>query len=172
MSGSLPASGAITFNNLNTYADLASGTQIALGGSLARFYAGKLTADSAISMSDMYSRGVVYPLTLASANGNGVYTPDLLLNSYFAAAQLPTGGQFFVDARCVATWTPDNPTPTVSFIKGTAATFTYSKSYRKSYNMQVIYDGGNIVKAYGYYSGDATSFPNGTVYLDEVRLIL
>lgn len=171
MAGSLPASGTLTFDMLNTYADIASGTSISLGGALARLYAGKTTG-GAVSMSDMYSRGVVYPLTLASANGNGVYTPDLLLDSYFAAAQLPTGGQFFVDARCVATWTPDNPTPTASFIKGTAATYTYPKSYRKSYNMQVIYDGGNIVKAYGYYSGDSTSFPNGTVYLDEVRLIL
>lgn len=172
MSGSLPASGAISFDMLNTYADLASGSQIGLNGALPRLYAGKLTADSAISISDVYSLGVVYTLTLASPYGNGVYTPDLLLNSYFAAAQLPTGGQFFVDARCVANWTPDNPTPTVSFIKGTAATFTYSKNFRKSYNMQVIYDGGNIVKAYGYYSGQSTSSPNGTVYLDEVRLIL
>lgn len=172
MPGSLPASGAITMDMLNTYGGFASGAQVALGGALARLYAGKLTADTAISLSDMYSRGVDYTLTLTSPYGSNVYTPDLLLDAYFVAAQLPTGNQFFVTARTTGSWTPDNPNPTVTFVKGTAATFTYSKSYRKSYNLQVIYDGGNIVKARGYYSGDPTSFPDGTVYLDRVRIIL
>lgn len=172
MPGNLPASGALTMDMLNTYAGFASGTQVALGGSLARLYAGKLTTDSAISMNDLYGRGVDFTLTLASSFGNNVYTPYLYLDSYFTADQLPTGGQFFVTARCVANWTPDNPNPTVTFTKGTAATFTYPKSNRKSYNLQVIYDGANSVRARGYYSGDPTDFPNGTVYLDRVRIVL
>lgn len=173
MPGSLPASGAITMDMLNTYAGFASGTQVALGGALARLYAGKLTADTAISMSDLYSRGVDFTLTLASTIGNGVSTPNLLLDSYFAAAQLPTNNQFFVTALCSDVgWAPDDPNPTVTFNKGTAATYTYSKSYRKSYNMQIIYDGANTVHGYGFYSGDPTNFPNGKVTLTNVRIIL
>lgn len=173
MAGSLPASGAITFDMLNTYAGLASGSQIALGGALARLYAGKLTTNSAISMSDMYSQGVDFALSLASSIGNGVSTPNLLLSSYFDAGQLPAGSNFYVTALCTdAYWPPDNVNPTVTFVKGSPGQFTYSKSYRKSYNMQVNYDGADTVYGYGFYSGDSTSFPNGKVTLTAVRIIL
>lgn len=173
MAGKLPASGALTMNMLNTYAGIASATTVDLNSALARLYAGKTTAGSAVAMSDMYDHGVDFTLSLASAIGDGVSTPDLLLNSYFTSDQLPTGNNFYVTALCTdASWTPDEPNPTVTFVKGTAATFTYSKNYRKSYNMQIIYNGANRVHGYGYYSGDPTSFPNGKVTLTRVKLIL
>lgn len=171
MTGSLPASGALTFDMLNTYAGLASGTSVALGGALARLYAGKLSAGSQISASDLYGHGVDYTLSLASPYGDGVYTPPLLLSSYFMASQIPDGNQFFVTGHVVASWNPTNTNPTVTFIKGTAASFNFTRNDRKRYNFTIIYDGADTVKGYGYYSGDSTSFPNGTVYLDEVSLI-
>lgn len=170
MSGSLPASGAITFNMFNTYAGIASGSQVSLGG-LGRYYAGKLSAGSQVSVSDTYGHGVDYTLSLVSANGNGVYTPPLLLSSYFIAGQLPTGNQFFVTGTVSASWNPDNTNPTVTFIKGTAASFNFTRNDRKRYNFTIIYDGADTVLGYGFYSGDSTSFPNGTVSLDRVRLI-
>lgn len=172
MSGSLPASGALTLNMVNTYSGVASGTQVALGGARARLFAGKLTPGSAVSMNDMYNHGIDYTLTLVSPYGNGVVTPDLLLNSYFTTGQLPSGNPFYVTARVAATWNPDDTNPTCTFTKGIAANYVYTRNDRKRYNLQVNYDGVNTIYARGYYTGDSTNFPNGTVYLDRVRLLL
>lgn len=173
MPGSLPASGAITFDNLNTYAGVTTGAQISLDDVIPRTFAAKLASGTAIAMSDMYSKGIDFTLALESPYGNGVSTPNLLLSSYFSTAQLPIGNNFYVTALCTDTgWVPDNPNPTVTFNKGTVAQFTYSKSFRKSYNMRIYYDGADTVYGYGFYSGDSTNFPNGKVTLTNVRLVL
>lgn len=172
MAGYLPSSGAISFNDISLIGDFASGSQRSLNDTVSRRLVGNTSGDVAVG--SMYGRGVILNVNLASAFGNGVFSPSFSFSTSLPQfLSLPDGTQFFVQSLVTASWATINTNPTYTFTKGNTSTFTTGGSGgSKNYYMQTTYNAGNqTVYAYGYYSGESTSFPNGTVTIQVVKLI-
>ena len=174
--GRLQASGPISFNDINLNVTAPSGTSIGLNETIPRAFAGARTAGSAVSLGSMYNRAVKYILSpyVSSPVGNGVTTATLTLNngSYFDASQVPTGSAMIITTLIdVSVWSTINPNPTYTFTMGTSSSpQTGGTGGSKNWYMQTIF-GGTNVRAYGYYSGSSTSFPNGRTNITVLSLI-
>lgn len=106
--------------------------------------------------------------------GNGVSTPTVSLHLYFYQSQLYTGKQFTMTGKVLdvpgAGWSIGS-TYTSTFTYGTAGNQTIPTNASKQFYIRNYYDGASSVYVYGFYSGDPTSFRNGSVALINLSLV-
>jgi hypothetical protein len=105
-----------------------------------------------------------------SVFGNGVQTQNFNLYSFFWATQLYTGKQFTMVSK-VTNGFQSPYTLSTTFTYGTAGNATAPTTGTKQFYARNYYDGANIVYVYGFYSGNATSSPNGQVTLIGLSLV-
>lgn len=106
-----------------------------------------------------------------SPYGNGVYSQPLTLRDYFSTNILPNGSQFTVTGDIVnASWDYNSPY-TWTLTAGTDQ-ITSSTPYanNKQFYMRAEYVSG-VIRMYGYYSGESTSYPNGQVTIINIALV-
>lgn len=109
--------------------------------------------------------------TYATGFDNPVQTVNINLYNFFTPSQLFTGRQFTMTGKSLAGW--QSPTLiTSTFTFGTAGSATSPRTYRKMFFVQNVYDGNQTIYVYGYYSGDSTSSPRGTVTLSALSLVI
>lgn len=106
--------------------------------------------------------------------GNGVSTPILNVRTFFSAGQLAAGNTFTITGAIIAgSWVGAANTPfTATFSYGSASTQQSGGIGSKSLYQQLIYNGGDNVYGYLFYSGKSTSFPNGQQSLINITLVL
>jgi hypothetical protein len=165
----LPASGAISLGDVRT--------ELGASGSISFNDPGVRALLSArfsnpVSLSGGFGRALYYDLgttNYKSAYGGGVYTPTLYLSNYFNSGQLATGSSFRVRVQQIDGWCGGTVLDGY-FSYGTSSSVSTSGCGSKSMICVLVYDGGNAVYAYNYYSGGTTSFPYGSQALTQLQL--
>jgi len=105
-----------------------------------------------------------------SGYGSGVYSQPLTVRDYFSAGQLPIGATFTVTAQTYGTgWAYNSPWSWQLTYGTDTTTGTNPYAFRKQFYMRLEFYSG-VVQAYGFYSGDATSFPNGYVTIIGISI--
>jgi len=111
------------------------------------------------------------PTLFQSPYGSGVYSQPLTLSNYFSTNVLPNGAQFTVTGQILETSWGYNSPYTWTLTRGTdQITSTTPYAFRKQFFMRAEY-AGDVVRMYGFYSGDSTSFPNGRVTIIAINIV-
>lgn len=129
-------------------------------------------AGSALALISSQPTSYTFPdATYQTGYANPVQTVNVNLYSFFTPSQLFTGRQFTMTGKTLAGWqSPITLTSTFTF--GTAGTQTCSRIASKQFFVRNVYDGNQTVYVYGFYSGDGTTVPKGTVTLTNLSLVI
>lgn len=112
-----------------------------------------------------------FPLEqFTSARGNGVYSLPLTIRDYFSVGQLPNGQTFTVTLQTYDTgWAYNSPWSWTLTAGTDTITEPNPRGFRKQFFMRAEYQSG-VLRGYGFYSGDSTSFPDGRVTIVGISI--
>lgn len=105
-----------------------------------------------------------------SSYGSGVYSQPLTVRDYFSPGQLPNGANFVVTGKILqSSWGYSSPYSwTLTYGTDTTTNFTPRVSNKQFFMRAEFYSG--VVRIYGVYSGDDTSFPNARVTISAISI--
>jgi len=105
-----------------------------------------------------------------SPRGNGVYSQPLTIRDYFSVGQLPNGSTFTVTLQTYDTgWAYNSPWSWQLTAGTDTVTGTNPRGFRKMFFMRAEYISG-VLRGFGYYDGDSTSFPDGRVTIIGISI--
>lgn len=171
---SLPPSGAISLADVRT--ELGQSGAINMNATNVRTLL-QARYGGAVSLGDGYGESLYHNFsdsTFISAYGSGVYSQPLTVSNYFSTGQLAAGSTFRVTGKILnSSWIYNSPY-SWDITKGTSVTTSSTPyAFRKQFYMRAEYNGStDVLRIYGYYSGDSTSFPNGQVTISKIEIIL